>query len=135
MSGWEAIGEVLRGEFSDLPGVGETARVLLRLVFAALLGGLLGWERALIYKTLVLTGLRKKELASLTAAQLQLGELVPYAVLDAADEKNREGNEIALRDDLAADLRDWLAFKLERLQGEARERGEPSPARLPPDTT
>jgi integrase len=95
---------------------------------------LLGWERALIYKTLVLTGLRKKELASLTAAQLQLGELVPYAVLDAADEKNREGNEIALRDDLAADLRDWLAFKLERLQGEAREQGEPIPARLPPDT-
>jgi integrase len=95
---------------------------------------LLGRERALIYKTLVLTGLRKKELGSLTVAQLHLSEPVPYAVLDAADEKNREGNEVALRDDLAADLRDWLAFKLERLQGEARERGESIPARLPPDT-
>ena len=28
-----------------------------------------GWERALIYKTMVLTGLRKGELASLTVGQ------------------------------------------------------------------
>lgn len=32
----------------------------------------LGWERCLPYKTLVPTGLRKKELASLTIGQLQL---------------------------------------------------------------
>src|SRR5205823_914459 len=38
---------------------------------------LLGRERALIYKTLVLTGLRKGELASLTAAHLRLDEAVP----------------------------------------------------------
>jgi hypothetical protein len=36
---------------------------------------LLGRERALIYKTLVLTGLRKKELASLTVASLTVGHL------------------------------------------------------------
>jgi integrase len=95
---------------------------------------LLGRERALIYKTLVLTGLRKKELASLTVGQLQLDEVVPYAVLDAADEKNREGNEIPLRDDLAADVREWLAGKLQRLQCEARRLGKPIPARLPADT-
>jgi hypothetical protein len=71
---------------------------------------------------------------SLTASQLHLDEPVPFAALDAADEKNREGNQIPLRDDLAADLREWLAFKLERLQAEARERGEPIPARLPADT-
>lgn len=65
----------------------------------------LGRERALIYKSLVLTGLRKKELASLTAGQLELDGPVAYAVLDAADEKNREGSDIALRADLAADLR------------------------------
>jgi integrase len=91
---------------------------------------LLGRERALIYKTLVLTGLRKNELASLTVGRLHLGEPVPFAALDAADEKNRGGNEIPLRDDLATDLRDWLAFRLERLQGEAPECGEPIPARL-----
>jgi integrase len=95
---------------------------------------LLGRERALIYKTLVLTGLRKGELASLTVGQLHLDEPVPFAALDAADEKNRQGNEIPLRDDLAADMQDWLSFKLERLQAEALERGEPIPARLPADS-
>src|SRR5947209_8506593 len=95
---------------------------------------LLGRERALIYKALVLTGLRKKELASLTVAQLDLAAVVPFAALDAADEKNREGNEIPLRDDLAADLREWLADKLRRVQEGARRLGEPVPARLPPDT-
>ena len=39
-----------------------------------------------------------------------------------------------MRDDLAADLRDWLADKLRRLQAEALEAGAPIPARLPPDT-
>jgi integrase len=69
----------------------------------------MGRERALIYKTLVLTGLRKGELASLTVAQLHLHGPVPFAALDAANEKNREGNEIPLRDDLAAGPRAWLA--------------------------
>src|SRR5262245_29409434 len=95
---------------------------------------LLGRERALIYKTLVLTGLRKGELESLTVVQLHLDDPVPFAALDAADEKNREGNEIPIRDDLAANLLRWLADKLWRLQEQARGRGEPIPARLPADT-
>jgi integrase len=95
---------------------------------------LLGRERALTYKTLVLTGLRKGELASLTAAHLHLDDDLPHLTLDAADEKNREGSAIPLRDDLAADLRAWLADKLRRLQEEARQAGAPIPARLPPDT-
>src|SRR6266545_1764126 len=94
---------------------------------------LLGRERALIYKTLVLTGLRKGELASLTVAHLRLDDAVPCLSLDPGDEKNGEGNDIPLRDDLAADLRDWLADKLRRLQEEARQAGAPIPARLPPD--
>src|SRR5262249_34524712 len=93
----------------------------------------LGRERALIYKTLVLTGLRKGELASLAVAHLRLDEAVPYLTLDPADEKNREGSDIALRDDLAADLRDWLGDKLHRLQQEALASGAPIPARLPSD--
>jgi hypothetical protein len=59
---------------------------------------------------------------------------VPFLTLDAADEKNRQGNAIPLRADLAADLRDWLGEQLRLLQADARERGEPIPARLPPDT-
>ena len=88
----------------------------------------LGRERALIYKTLVLTGLRKGELASLAVGQLFLDAASPYAELEAADEKNGEGNSIPIRADLAADLRDWLA----EIQGAARQAGEPIPARLPP---
>ena len=79
----------------------------------------LGQERALIYKTLVLTGLRKGELASITVGQVVLDAEPPYLVLDAADEKKREGATIPLRADLAADLRRWLADKATVLQ-EAR---------------
>src|SRR5262249_23346740 len=95
---------------------------------------LVGRERALQYKALVLTGLRKGELASLTVAQLHLDGPDAYAALDAADEKNREGNVIPIRADLAADLRAWLAEKLQRLQDEARRLARPIPARLPPHT-
>ena len=78
----------------------------------------LGQERALIYKTLVLTGLRKGELASLMVGQLVLDADPPYLVLDAADEKNRQGSTVPLRADLATDLRQWLADKAQTAQGE-----------------
>jgi len=92
-----------------------------------------GRERELIYKTLVLTGLRKGELASLTVGQLELDGPIAYAVLAAADEKAGRGAEIPLRADLVADLRAWLADRLAAMQDAARLRvGEPLPMRLPP---
>jgi len=106
----------------------------------------LGQERELIYKTLVLTGLRKGELASLTVGQLVFDANPPFLVLDAADEKNREGNSIPLRADLAADLRQWLADKAAGHQGTKGDQGKAAglaghvlrlpaaPAKLPPDT-
>ena len=81
----------------------------------------LGRERALIYKTLVLTGLRKGELASLTVGQVVLDADPPYLVLKAADEKNREGSTIPLRSDLAADIRQWLIDKAAALQDVTQE--------------
>jgi integrase len=66
---------------------------------------LLGRERALLYKTYLLTGLRKSELATLTTGQLELDAPGAFAVLDAADEKNRQGSTIAIRSDLADELR------------------------------
>ena len=80
----------------------------------------LGQERALIYKTLVLTGLRKGELASITVGQVVLDADTPHLVLNAADEKNREGSTIPLRADLADDLRRWLANRAMALQEAAR---------------
>ena len=82
---------------------------------------------ALIYKTLVLTGLRKGELASLTVAQLNLDIANPFVQLRASDEKSREGNAIPLRGDLTDDLRDWLEDKLRRLRLTAKQLGQPLP--------
>ncbi len=77
----------------------------------------LGQERALIYKTLVLTGLRKHELASLTVGQLHLDGSHPYADLAPEDEKNREGSQIALRRDLAAELAAWIESRATVAEG------------------
>jgi integrase len=101
----------------------ETREDLLRI----------GRERALIYKTLVLTGLRKGELASITVGQVDLGGGVPYLLLHARDEKNRRGSEIPLRADLAADIRSWLADRLTGAQQAARDSDEPIPATLSSD--
>lgn len=76
----------------------------------------LGLERALIYKTLVLTGLRLGELASIRVCDAVLDGDHPHLVLDAANEKNREGSLIPLRADLCADLRRWIEAKLAAAQ-------------------
>ena len=93
-----------------------------------------GRERGLIYKTLILTGLRRGELASLTVGQLELDGPVPFARLNAADEKNRQGNSIPLRADLVADLREWLEAKLHDERTAALRNGQVVPSRLGPDT-
>ncbi len=88
----------------------------------------------MIYKTFVLTGLRKGELSSLTVAQVDIDADVPYIVLDAADEKNRQGSELPIRDDLAQDIRTWLGDRLKAMQDAARLKiGEPIPMKLPGD--
>lgn len=91
----------------------------------------LGRERPLVYRTLLLTGLRKGELASLTVGQLVLDGPRPYAELLAKDEKAGRGAAIPLRTDLVVDLREHLADKLRQLQSEALKNREPVPARLP----
>lgn len=66
----------------------------------------LGLERSLIYKTLVLTGLRANELRTLECRDLSFGD-VPFIRLRHANEKNRKGASLPMRSDLAADLRSW----------------------------
>jgi len=91
----------------------------------------LGRQRSLIYKTMVLTGLRKGELASLTVGQVELDAPRPYAELLAKDEKAGRGAMIPLRDDLVAEMREYLADELAVLQARARKAGEAVPMRLP----
>lgn len=83
-----------------------------------------GRERALVYRTLVLTGLRRGELASLTIESIILDEASPYAILAAGDEKNRKGSEIPLRADLVAELRHWIADKRKSFSGRSDEFGQ-----------
>ncbi len=68
-----------------------------------------GRERQLIYKTLVLTGLRRGELGSLTVGSLVLDSPTPFAILEAKNAKNRERSEVPLRGDLANELAQWIA--------------------------
>ena len=62
---WGQIGMAVAAEFSDLPDVTEFTRVVLRLLLAALLGGLLGFERERKGKD---AGVRTHMLVSMGAA-------------------------------------------------------------------
>jgi putative Mg2+ transporter-C (MgtC) family protein len=62
---WQQIADAVAAEFSDLPGVSEAATVTMRLVIAALLGGMLGYERERRGKA---AGLRTHMLVALGAA-------------------------------------------------------------------
>jgi putative Mg2+ transporter-C (MgtC) family protein len=45
MEWWQIIGNTIVDEFSDISDLSEMTRITLRLLLAALLGGLLGYER------------------------------------------------------------------------------------------
>ncbi len=70
----------------------------------------LGRERALLYKTAVLTGLRQGELAALKVAYLNL-DRKPFPALDLPGEftKNGEDAKLLLVPALADELRQWVA--------------------------
>ena len=42
---WQEIWSTVQSEFSDIPDAAQITRIMLRLLVAALLGGLLGYER------------------------------------------------------------------------------------------
>ena len=69
----------------------------------------LGRERAMFYLLAVSTGLRRKELASLTVGQLHLGAIPSsYAELLGMDAKSGRGANIPLRPDVVGELRSYL---------------------------
>lgn len=61
----DVVMQTLASEFSDLPDLEQLTRVVTRLLLAALLGGLLGWERKAKGKS---AGLRTHMLVALGAA-------------------------------------------------------------------
>lgn len=81
MSGWwTPIGTTIAAEFSDVPDMGQFTRIVLRLSIAALLGGLLGWERENKGKA---AGVRTHMLVSMGAAMFVL--VAQQAGISAAD--------------------------------------------------
>jgi len=73
MSGWwQQVWETVREEFSDLPDAAQVTRVTLRLLIAAALGGVLGYEREQKGKA---AGMRTHMLVALGAA---LFVLIPH---------------------------------------------------------
>ena len=64
-SAWETIGSTVASEFSDIPDLEQFTRVVVRLLLAALLGGILGFERERSGKA---AGVRTHMLVSMGAA-------------------------------------------------------------------
>lgn len=65
MNTWQTIWHTVAEDFSDIPDAAQATRVIVRLVLAALLGGLIGFERERRHKA---AGLRTLMLVSLGAA-------------------------------------------------------------------
>lgn len=72
----------------------------------------LGRERRLIYKTLVLTGLRRGELAALTWNDRQIDGEQAWLTVPASVAKNREAESVPIRADHARELRAWRTDSL-----------------------
>jgi putative Mg2+ transporter-C (MgtC) family protein len=76
----DVVLQTLASEFSDLPDLEQLTRAVLRLLLAALLGGLLGWERESKGKA---AGLRTHMLVAIGAAVFVM--IPQQAGLDDAD--------------------------------------------------
>ena len=62
---WQEIWSTVQSEFSDIPDATQITRIMLRLLVAALLGGLLGYEREQHGKS---AGIRTHMLVAIGAA-------------------------------------------------------------------
>jgi putative Mg2+ transporter-C (MgtC) family protein len=69
---WHEVWRGVQSDFVDLPSVAEVTQIVLRLLLAALLGGLLGFEREQVGRA---AGLRTHMLVALGAAFFVI---IPY---------------------------------------------------------
>ncbi len=75
------------------------------------LGGMTGPDRKVFYAVALSTGLRRNELGSLTTASFQLDADPPTVTAEGVWTKNRKTATLPLRQDVAAELREWLQRK------------------------
>jgi len=76
MEFWHVVSATIGAEFNDIPNLTEATRDVVRLVFAAIFGGILGFDREMKHKT---AGLRTHMLVSLGAALFILIPLQSHA--------------------------------------------------------
>ena len=69
---WHEVWRGIQNDFTDLPGIAEVAQIVVRMLLAALLGGLVGFQRELAGKA---AGLRTHMLVALGAAFFVM---IPY---------------------------------------------------------
>jgi len=98
--------------FDTIVDAAERGRACMRPEAAAQFDRL-GRERALIYRVLVTTGLRRGELAALTVGDVLLDDDRPAIMLRGADAKNGKRATLPLRADVADELRAWIDEKAE----------------------
>ena len=88
---------------------------LSRLIQAAENGkpvrGMIGHDRAILYRLAVGTGFRANEIASLMPESFDLDADPPMVTIEAGYSKHRRKDEQPIRDDLAELLRAWLRDK------------------------
>jgi integrase len=75
------------------------------------LGGMTGPDRKIFYSVALSSGLRRNELGSLTPESFQLDADPPTVTVEGVWTKNRKTATLPLRQDLAAELREWLRGK------------------------
>ncbi len=89
-------------EFARLLEAARTGRTYYRLS---------GPDRHMLFLVAALTGLRAKELTSLTPESFRLKDDPPVVIVEAAYSKHRRRDEVPLHPDLVAELLHWLADK------------------------
>jgi integrase len=82
----------------------------------------LGQERKLIYATLLYTGLRKNELASITFGQVALGDKIPHIYLRAVNAKSRKASKLPLHPELLQQLKEWFIIKKRENKASAKDK-------------
>ncbi len=67
-----------------------------------------GKERAFIYLMSFMTGLRRKELGSLTKRSFKLESELPTLIIEAAHSKHRRKDVLPLHQELVPEIKEWL---------------------------
>lgn len=90
----------------------EIRKLLAAAASGPVVIGVRGFDRAMLYRLAVETGLRAAEIKSLTRASFDFDSDPPTVTVAASYSKHRRTDVLPLRPDTASALRDYLALKM-----------------------